>query len=241
MLYIIGLGLNIKGITQEGMEAVKKCKVVYLENYTVDLPYSSQELVEKLKVRKLFPADRNFVESLEIVDEAKKKDVALLVYGSPLTATTHITILQECTALKIKCRVIYSASVFDGVAETGLQLYKFGKIASMPKWDLEKNYAPDSFMEIVKDNQKIEAHSLILVDIGMRFDLAMNQLKKAAENHEVKLNKLVVCQQLGTKNSKIMYRDISELEDWKGVKKPYCIIIPGKLHFVEKDVLKGFE
>ena len=221
------------------MEAVKRCKKVYLENYTVNFPYSLDELSEKLG-KKILPADRSFVEGLEFVDEAKRKDVALLVYGSPLTATTHITIMQECKALKIRCQFIYAASVIDGVAETGLQLYKFGKIASMPTWDLEKSYAPESFMEIVKENQSIGAHSLILVDIGMNFVVALEQLRKAADNHNIKLSKLVVCQQLGTKRSKIMYRNISDIEEFSGVKKPYCIIIPGKLHHVELEVLEGF-
>ena len=38
MLYLIGLGLNEKSISLEGLEAVKKCKKVYLEGYTVDFP-----------------------------------------------------------------------------------------------------------------------------------------------------------------------------------------------------------
>ena len=44
MLYIIGLGLNVKGITKEGLDAIKRCKKVYLENYTVDFPYTIHQL-----------------------------------------------------------------------------------------------------------------------------------------------------------------------------------------------------
>ena len=40
MLYIIGLGLNFDGISKFGLGVVKKCKKVYLENYTVDFPYN---------------------------------------------------------------------------------------------------------------------------------------------------------------------------------------------------------
>ena len=56
MLYIIGLGLNIKGISKEGLEAVKRCKKIYLENYTIDFPYSSSELVEKVEYLLSHPA-----------------------------------------------------------------------------------------------------------------------------------------------------------------------------------------
>lgn len=237
MLYLIGLGLNVDGISTFGMEIVQRCKKVYLENYTVDFPYSLGELSHNLN-KKILPADREFVEGLSIVDEAQKKDVALLIYGSPLTATTHITLLEEAKRCGVKYKVIYNASIIDAVAETGLQLYKFGKIASMPAW--KQSFRPDSFMKIVQENMSQQAHSLILIDIGLEFHEALDQLEIAADNYEIKLNDLVVCQALGTKHKKILYKNISELQEFNGVRKPYCIIIPSKLHFVEKDFLENY-
>lgn len=239
MLYLIGLGLNKDGISSFGLAMAKKCKRVYLENYTVDFPYTKHQLEEVIG-KKIIDADRNFVESLEIIDEAAKSDVALLVYGSPLTATTHITLLQEAKASGIRTKIIYNASVFDAVAETGLQLYKFGKIASMPAWNAAENYEPDSFMKTVQENQSMKAHSLILVDIGLEFPDALKQLEEAAEKYDVKLNKIVLCQVLGTRNRKISYKTIEEFREFSGVRKPYCLIIPSKLHFIEKEVLDEF-
>ncbi|MDP2628746.1 MAG: diphthine synthase [Nanoarchaeota archaeon] len=237
MLYIIGLGLNAKGISLQGMDALKKCKKIYLENYTVDFPYSEGELREVIG-KKILPADRDFVESLKIVDMAKKLDIALLVYGSPLTATTHISLIEEAKEVGIKCKIIYSSSVFDAIAETGLQIYKFGKITSMPAW--KKNYTPDSFMEIVKQNLSIDAHSLILVDIGLEFHEALKELEIAAKKHKIVLNKIILCQCLGTRYSKIFYNNLEDFKKFTSVKKPYCIIIPSKLHFVEKEILEDF-
>ena len=248
MLYIIGLGLNSKSISKQGLEAISKCKRIYLETYTVNFPYS-KKLIKDLTKKKIVEANREKVEGLSLIDEAKKLDVALLVYGSPLFATTHITLVSEAKASRVKCKVIYNTSVFDALGETGLQLYKFGKIASMPGW--KKSYEPNSFMEIVKENQSIEAHSLILVDIGLKFQDALEQLIKSAELQKIKLpqegvpqkgtNKIIVCQCLGTKNSKIIYKTIDELKEFRDVSKPYCLIIPGKLHFVEKEFLEKFE
>jgi diphthine synthase len=238
MLYLIGLGLNERSVSKEALEIIPRCKRVYLENYTVDFPYTDQALIDEIG-KKIIPADRKKVESLEIVDEAKKMDVALLIYGSPLAATTHITLIQEAIAAGIKYRVIQNASVLDAIAETGLQLYKFGKITSMPYW--KQSYEPDSFMEVVKENQSIKAHSLILIDINMNITKSIAQLEKSAEKHGVKLGKLVVCQCLGTKKQKILYRPIEEIREFSGVQKPYCIIIPGELHFVEKEFLRNFE
>ena len=239
MLYLIGLGLNVDGISQYGLETVKKCKKIYLENYTVDFPYNEGAL-EAVLGKKIIPADREFVESLEIIDEAQTKNVALLIYGSPLTATTHITLLEEAKKSGIRTKVIYNASVIDAVAETGLQLYKFGKIASMPKWNKGKKFTPDSFMKVVHENMSMKAHSLILIDIGMEFQEALDQLEIAERNNHIPLNKMVVCQTLGTRGRRISYRTFEEFREFSNVKKPYCIVLPSKLHFVEKDSLEEF-
>jgi len=239
MLYLIGLGLNAHSISKEGMNLLKTCKKIYLENYTVDFSYPLTELEDVIQ-KKIISADREKVESLEIVDEAKKMDVALLVYGSPLTATTHISLIQEAKAIGIKYKIIYNASILDAVAETGLQLYKFGKIASMPKWNSRENFTPESFMEIVQQNKSIKAHSLILCDIGLDFQDALEQLEISSKNKNIKLDKLLICQALGTTRSKIFYKTFDELKELEEIKKPYSIIIPGELHFLEKEMLGNF-
>lgn len=239
MLYLIGLGLNVNGISREGFETVKKCKKIYLENYTVDFPYSFEELQHELG-KKIIQLSREDVENLKFLDEARKTDVALLVYGSPLSATTHVTILQEAKESRIKTKIIYSSSVFDAIGETGLQLYKFGKTASMPKWDEKRNFIPDSFAEILRENKSTKAHTLILIDIGLEFHDALEQLERSLNNKKIKTEKILVCSQLGLRDKRIVYRAISELKELKKIRKPYCLIIPGKLHFFEKEVLENF-
>ncbi|MBU3907255.1 MAG: diphthine synthase [Nanoarchaeota archaeon] len=236
MLCIIGLGLNEEGISKEGLEAIKRCKKVYLESYTAELPYSVEKIAEIID-KKIIPADREFVESCKIVDEAKKMNVALLVYGSPLSATTHITLIQEAKKMKIKCRVIYSASIFDAIAETGLQPYKFGKTTSIPEWTAD--YKPESFAELIMENQKINAHTLLLVNPGMDLTKALNQLEIACNNYEVKLDKIVICSRLGTNEKRVVYGLLESVKKIK-IDAPFCIIIPGKLHFVEEEVLESF-
>ncbi len=239
MLYIIGLGLNENGISAEGLEIVKRCKTVYLENYTVEFPYSVNSISELIG-KKVKVVDREYVESLEIIDESVKKSIALLVYGDPLMATTHITIMDECRKSGVKYKVVHAASILDAVSETGLQIYKFGKIASMPKWDIQKKFEPMSFMETIMENKSIQAHSLILCDIGLKFKDAMKQLKIAAEKANFKnIGNIVVCSKLGTPYSHVWYDFIQNLEE-KNINAPFCIIIPGKMHFVEQEYLEGF-
>jgi len=234
MLYIIGLGLNLKGISLEGISALKKCKKVYLENYTVEFPYSISEL-EKVLKRKIIEADRNVVESYVLIKEALRENICLLIYGSPLFATTHMSLIEDCKKNKIKFKIIYSSSVFDALGETGLQLYKFGKISSMPKW--QEHFTPVSFLESVLQNRKIDAHTLILVDIGLKFENAINEMEIASKETGIKIDKIVVCSKVGL-SGKIYYGSLKKLKS-KKVPAPFCFIVPGKMHFLEEEGLKS--
>lgn len=238
MLYLIGLGLNEGSYSREAEKAILNADEIYIENYTVDFPYDIKNLEKRFKRKKFLLADRKFVESLEIIEKSTKKNVVLLIYGSPLVATTHIVLISEAKKRNVEIKIISNASVLDAIGETGLQIYKFGKIASMPKW--KDNFNPNSFIDIIKDNQRINAHSLILIDIGLEFLDAIKQLEEVFNNFKIKFDKIVLCQSLGTKNQKIIYGKISELRKMKGIKKPFCLIIPAKMHFVEEEFLNQF-
>ena len=49
--------------------------------------------------------------------------------------------------------------------------------------------------------------------------------------------KIIICSLMGTDKSRIYYDSIKELRK-KQIKTPACIIITGKLHFVEEEALK---
>ncbi len=164
-LYLIGIGLSDeKDISVRGLELVKRCDKIYLENYTSVLECDVSKLV-KFYGKKIVLANREMVESgEEIIKEALKKDVALLIVGSPLMATTHTSLVLEAGKLGVLVKVVNNASVFDAVGITGLQLYKFGQIASIPFFEefieLETPYT------ILKENMKIGLHTLFLLDLN---------------------------------------------------------------------------
>ena len=237
MLYIIGLGLNEQEISKQGLLTISKCTKVYLEGYTVDFPYDIEKdlnLGKKVEI-----LERKDVESNKLIKEARSRKVALLVYGSPLFATTHMSLINDAKAQGVRVKILYSASVFDGIAETGLQLYKFGKISSMPTW--RNNYEPNSFLDFVEQNQSIKAHSLILVDIGLSFKKALIQLEMAAQNKKMKLGKILVCSKIGALEGKQITYATPEILRRKDIEAPFCFIIPSDMHFLEKEVVEGFE
>lgn len=234
MFYLISLGLNKKGLSLEALEAVKKCKKVYLENYTVDFPYTTQEL-EKVLGKKIIKLEREQVEKQHFIDEVKKKNIALLIYGNVLVATTHISLILKCKKQKIPYKIIHAASIFDAVAETGLQLYKFGKITNITK------HPSESFFKTIEENNKIGAHTLILLDIGLTVSDALTKLKEIAKKRNFKLKQIIVCSKLGTKEAIMIYGEINKLikkAEQKQFKLPACIILLSKLHFIEKEAIE---
>ena len=236
MLYLIGIGLNLKSFSLETVEIIKKCQKVYLEAYTVDFPYEFSEL--EATIGKFELLGREGVESSKLIEESKKMDIVLLVYGSPFFATTHLTLLADCKKAKVKYKVIFGASIFDAIGEIGLELYKFGKVTSMPRW--QKNFEPDSFLDVVKDNLAIKAHSLILCDIGLSFKDALDQLQESLDRKKMKIEKIVIASSLGSEKGKVYYDFLDSLKKkHKNIANPFCIIIPSELHFVEKDWLEG--
>lgn len=240
MLYLIGLGLNERGISKEGMLALDGCHEVYLEGYTVDFPYDISDLKLGKKKKEIKILKREDVESNFLLKRALSRRVALLVYGDPLFATTHNSLILDAKEQDIRVRVLHSASVFEGISESGLQMYKFGKIASMP--DFNDKGKSGSFMDIVKDNQKIKAHSLILCDIGLDFTRALGQLVEVAKAKKVKLDKIVVGSRLGNDGSGFFYGSIDELrERAEEVENPFCLIVPSELHFLEKGFLEKLD
>ncbi|KAF8421435.1 putative diphthine synthase [Tirmania nivea] len=168
MLYLIGLGLNNeKDITVNGLEVVRRAERVYLEAYTAILMVGKDRL-EAFYGREVIIADREMVESSseEILADADTKDIAFLVVGDPLGATTHTDLLLRARNLSIPTQTIHNASIINVIASTGLQLYSFGQILSMvfftPEW------RPSSWYDRLVENAAIGLHTLVLLDIKVK-------------------------------------------------------------------------
>lgn len=237
MLYIIGLGLDKKDFSLKAVEAIKKCKKIYLETYTSILPYKTKEL-EKVLKKKILEAGREEIENKadELLKEAKKSDMALLVSGDPLAATTHTDLMLRAKKARIGIKVIHAPSVLTAVAETGLQLYKFGKTASIPKW--QQSYEPESFYDIMIENLKIQAHTLLLLDIGLDTKEALFYIMKISEKRDddIRTRNFVVCSAVGTEKFSFKVGKIDELLKQE-FKLPACIILPSSLHFLEAEMI----
>ena len=236
MLYLIGIGLwDEKDISIKALEAIKRSKKVYLENYTSKLSCSQKKL-ERLYKKKIILANRDLVESStnNILDEAKKSNVAFLVIGDIFSATTHIDLFLQAKKLKIKTEIIHNASVITAVSDTGLEIYKFGKTTSIP-FNNENIKTP---IEVFKANQSNNMHTLFLLDLdpeNNKFMTAQEAASYLIKNGIDENEKAVACGALGSPSPEIKY---DKLKNIKIKKLPQCLIIPAKnLHFKEEEAL----
>ena len=234
MLYLIGLGLELKDINLKTIEAIKKCKKIYLENYT-STGANLNEL-KKIFKKPITIVYRDIIENDEtILKEAKKFNVAILFYGDPLIATTHINFVIDAKKINTKIKVIHNNSILNVISETGLHIYNFGKITSIP-FNNENVKTP---IEVINNNLKLDLHTLVLLDLdpeNKKFLTINKALEYLTKN---KINKLcLACFALGTKKQEIKIGYSKNLIKLKFNKFPQCIIILGKLHFREEEALK---
>ncbi|HLD40350.1 MAG TPA: diphthine synthase [Candidatus Nanoarchaeia archaeon] len=249
-LNLIGIGLSTeKDITVKGLEIVKKCDKVYLENYTSLLQCFFSDL-EKFYGKKIILADRATAEQKdeEIVKEAKNKEIAFLIVGDPFSATTHIELFKLAKEKKVPVQVIHNASVLTAVGITGLQLYKFGKVTSIPF--LEDHPNLETPYNVLKENQQQGLHTLFLLDLKpdqqkfMTVNQALEILEKIEAKKKEKLlskDTLVIgCARLGSEDAVIKSGSCEKVRKQSFGKAPHCLIIPGKMHFSEEEVLKFY-
>jgi len=249
-LYFIGMGLSDeRDITLKGYDAIKRCQYVYLECYTSKLNVSLDTLGSFLG-KDIILADRDMVEknSDDIIDKATDEDVAFLVVGDIFGATTHIAMVLEAKEKNIQCEFIHNASVINAVGLVGLELYKYGKVTSVPF--KREGFTVETPYNVLKDNLNLGLHTLILLDLspmenkfltvqdGIMHLLSIESKRK--ENVFTENTLVVGCARLGG-NFKIKCGKAKDilLEDFG--EPLHCFVVPGKLHFMEEDALKMWE
>ncbi|MFH0970764.1 MAG: diphthine synthase [Candidatus Diapherotrites archaeon] len=165
MLYLIGIGLTLNQLTLEGLHALQRCDKIYVETYTSKYSEGTILQLEKLIHKLVISLNREQVENQlnEIVKEARHESVALLVYGNPLSATTHHTILIACEKEKIPYHVIPGISIFNYRGIVGLDEYRFGRTTTFvfP----QEGYEPLSPFDMIVANKKQGLHTHCLFDL----------------------------------------------------------------------------
>ncbi len=220
-LYFIGLGLNNE-TSNKALQYIEECDELYLDEYTS---------YDKLKINKpVIRASRDLLESNSLIEKAKKLNIGILVIGDVFIATTHYSLYLEAIKQKVKVKVAHGLSILNYISNLGLFQYKFGVITSLP---FDENVS--SYMDVINKNLENGWHTLILLDLKPNFmdvDEAINLLLKKGLDK----NQLIIAYSYNGKDN-VIVDEANNLKDKKLGKYPICLIIPGKLHFMEEEAL----
>jgi diphthine synthase len=250
MFYLIGLGIyDEKDISLRGLEILRGCDEVYAEFYTGifngNLDYLESLIGREIRILKRADIEENPREN--VLGNALEKNVALLVVGDPMVATTHIDLILRARKLGIGYRIIHASSVYCAIGETGLQIYKFGRTPTLVF--AEKNYFPTTPYDVLRENLSAGLHTLFLLDVrseeerfmtineGIGLLLKMEEIKREGIFSEERL--CIGVARLGG-DTKIRAGKAKELLDEDFGSPPHVLIVPGKLHFMEEEAIGIF-
>lgn len=243
-LIFISIGLSDeKDISLRALEESRNCDILYAEMFTTKLSTTKRRLSTLIeKPVEIISRNRLEEESDDLLNEARQCRVGILVGGDCLTATTHISLLIEAIKRGVPVKVVHGSSILTAIAETGLSIYKFGRVVSLP---LPEKGSPDTVLDVIEKNLNHGLHTLILLDLDTEADLqltinqAMKILIDANRPETFDEETLAVgVARLGSETALIKAGRAREIADFDFGASPHAFIVPGRLHFIETEALK---
>lgn len=250
-LHLIGLGLHDpRSITVRGLEAVRAADVVYAEFYTAIMSGTPAEL-EAFLGKPVQVLDRLGVEKggPKLLEEARTKEVALLVAGDPMAATTHADLLVRFRQAGVPFHIVHAPSIFSAAPGLlGLQHYKFGRATTLVR--PEKGWSPTSPFDAIAENHARGLHTLVLLDIKSDLGYFMT----ANEGLSILLDlaqrtgnpwfgprmQVGVVARAGSESPGVATGTVEDLERHDFGPPLHCLVVPGALQVVEQEAWDSF-
>jgi len=247
-LYLVGLGLCPDLITLRGLEKVREARKVYLDVYTSSFPGSIDDIKKIVGRDDIALANRSILEerSSEIIQELEYGDVALLVIGNPLLATTHVSLLIEARSKGYSFEVVPAPGIIpNALLLAGLMIYKIGKPVTLtyPREGIVSEYPYD----VIKDNDSRNLHTILLLEMDMEKGIMMTipeavkllfRLESIRGEGVISDDrKAVAVSALGSPKQRICPRKLKELLNYEGEGPHTLILVSPKPHFMEEEAL----
>jgi diphthine synthase len=250
-LHLVGLGLHDpKSMTVRGLEVARAADTVYAEFYTAILSATKEEL-EAFLGRPVQVLDRLGVEKggPKLLEEARTKDVVLLVAGDPMAATTHADLLVRFRQAGVALQVVHAPSIFSAAPGLlGLQHYKFGRATTLVK--PEKGWSPTSPFDAVAENHARGLHTLVLLDIKADLGyfmtaneglaLLLDLAQRTGNTWFGPSTQVGVVARAGAANPGVTTGAVGELKDAEFGPPLHCIVVPGQMQVVEQEAWGTF-
>ena len=251
MLYLIGIGFDEKDLSIKSLEILRKCNYIFIERYTSIATFNLEEL-KKIIGKEILEVSRKDLEenSNRIIELAEKNDVAILVIGDPLVATTHIALCLEAIKRGVKYKIIHAASIINCILNTGISIYKIGKILTIP---LKEKFSKPlkSIYDWIKYNKEKNLHTILLLDVDIEsnkyltvkeaLEYLLEMEKEFSENVINEEDFIVVISRGCMEDERIIFGKIKEIIHLD-IKLPATLIyLSEKLSSIEIEFLSQFK
>lgn len=247
-LYLVGGGLGPGYQTGVLRDILAFSEKVYVETYTVPGSGWLLEYARENARGKVVEADRSMLEESVrlIVEEARSANVAILVPGDPLIATTHRSIIAAAAEAGIDHRVVPGVSgVCAAKALSLLEYYKFGRTVTVPgPWTASKPY---SVLGYIYDNACIGLHTLLLLDVSPegeqlapgRAAKILLELEEEAGLDALAGSSAIVVERAGYPEGRVkVYGELESLAlEGASWSYPSSIVVPGELTPIDVEVI----
>lgn len=250
MFYLIGIGLKPLHLTLEAKEAIGKCGRVFLDTYTSKYSEGSLKELRGLVGKEIIELDRKAVEEgfHLLLREAKKssENIALLVFGNPLSATTHVQLLLDAKRLAVQAKVIAGISIYNFLGATGLDQYRFGRTCTIVA--PQENYAPESFYDLIERNFENNLHTLCLLEFDAEHKRMMTvgealailqKIEKKRGKGILQKATLVGLFALGSSKEMVKVADLLKLLRSSYALQPQSLVIAAPLTEKEKEAMEA--
>ncbi len=248
MLFLVGLGLSEKEIPVGTIEVCKKCEL-YMDRFTSIISDNTVNYVENATGKRITELSRQEMEenANEIVRKASGKDIAILIGGDPLIATTHKILYIEAKKQGVDTQIVHANSIITtAIGESGLDFYRFGSPCTIPKWS--EHYSPVSFYEKIAANLKMKEHTILLLDYDSKnkctisIKEAMKTLKMAELHYKKGIitdeTKIILLHNMAQDDNKVVLTNINKAKslDYEGIN---IIIMPAEPTDIEREAVKA--
>ena len=258
-LYIAGFGTSLDYVTRRLLEVLREADKVYIDSYTSIAPGLDPDTVSRLAPRaEVVAADRAMLEEKQsvIIEEARERNIVVLVPGDPMLATTHVTLRIEAVKRGVPVELIHGLSGLQAVVSfTGLQVYRFGRTVTLVYPEPDKGFKPYSTVEYIWDNLRRNLHTLVLLDLRLDQGRAMTireavpillELEEELSREEgvepmIAEGILVGVARAGTREAKCTAGAPEKVAAAEYPPPPHSLIVTApRLHPVEEEALRAF-
>jgi len=249
-LYIAGAGLASDLISLRALNVLKNVNKIFLDGYTGILLRNGSTLKDIIQ-KDYYILRRKDVEDEggEIIFKALEDgDVALLVPGDALIATTHVNLMIEARKRGYNVVIIPGISIVSAaISLSGLMIYKLGKIVTLtyPKDGIIYDYPYD----VIKDNSLRNLHTLLLLEMDAERGVYMTvhealkillEIERIRNEGVISDDRIVVgVSRLGSDDMRICPGLLKDIMKCDLGEPPHTLILTSpKLHFIEEEALK---